>query len=161
LQGVPLRIEDASSLSLARLRSLARDQRRHEAGLGLVVADYLQLLNGADPRVPREQQVAQFSRELKLLAKELRVPVVALSQLNRMSEQRTDKRPTKADLRESGSIEQDADLVAFIYRDEYYNDESDQQGLAEVILAKHRNGPTDSVKLSFLKRYAKFADLAA
>jgi replicative DNA helicase len=89
------------------------------------------------------------------------VPIVALSQLSRAVEQRTDKRPILSDLRESGSIEQDADLVAFIYRDEYYNEESDQQGLAEVILAKHRNGPTDSLKLSFLKRYAKFADLAA
>ena len=89
------------------------------------------------------------------------MPIVALSQLSRAVEQRHDKRPILADLRESGSIEQDADLVMFIYRDEYYNEESDQQGLAEVILAKHRNGPTDALKLSFLKRYAKFADLAA
>jgi replicative DNA helicase len=105
--------------------------------------------------------VSQISRSLKILARDLDVPIVALSQLSRAVEQRTDKRPILSDLRESGSIEQDADLVAFIYRDEYYNDESDQQGLAEVILAKHRNGPTDAVKLSFLKRYAKFADLAA
>jgi replicative DNA helicase len=105
--------------------------------------------------------VSQISRSLKILARDLEVPIVALSQLSRAVEQRTDKRPILSDLRESGSIEQDADLVAFIYRDEYYNDESDQQGLAEVILAKHRNGPTDAMKLSFLKRYAKFADLAA
>jgi replicative DNA helicase len=105
--------------------------------------------------------VSQISRSLKILARDLEVPIIALSQLSRAVEQRTDKRPILSDLRESGSIEQDADLVAFIYRDEYYNDESDQQGLAEVILAKHRNGPTDSVKLSFLKRYAKFADLAS
>ena len=105
--------------------------------------------------------MSQISRSLKILARDLEVPIVALSQLSRAVEQRTDKRPILSDLRESGSIEQDADLVAFIYRDEYYNDESDQQGLAEVILAKHRNGPTDAMKLSFLKRYAKFADLAA
>jgi replicative DNA helicase len=109
----------------------------------------------------RVQEVSQISRSLKILARDLDVPIVALSQLSRAVEQRTDKRPILSDLRESGSIEQDADLVMFIYRDEYYNDESDQQGLAEVILAKHRNGPTDGLKLSFLKRYAKFADLAA
>jgi replicative DNA helicase len=105
--------------------------------------------------------VSQISRSLKVLARDLEVPIIALSQLSRAVEQRHDKRPILSDLRESGSIEQDADLVGFIYRDEYYNDESDQQGLAEVILAKHRNGPTDAIKLSFLKRYAKFADLAA
>ena len=95
-----------------------------------------------------------------MLARDLDVPILAMSQLSRAVEQRHDKRPILSDLRESGSIEQDSDLVLFIYRDEYYNDESDQQGIAEVILAKHRNGPTDSLKLSFLKRYAKFADLA-
>ena len=109
----------------------------------------------------RVQEVSQISRQLKVLARDLEVPIIALSQLSRAVEQRQDKRPILSDLRESGSIEQDADLVAFIYRDEYYNDESDQQGLAEIIVAKHRNGPTDSLKLSFLKRYAKFADLAA
>src|SRR5947207_2234785 len=109
----------------------------------------------------RVQEVSQISRSLKILARDLDVPILALSQLSRAVEQRHDKRPILSDLRESGSIEQDADLVIFIYRDEYYNEESDQQGLAEVILAKHRNGPTDAVKLSFLKRYAKFADLAA
>ena len=102
-----------------------------------------------------------MSRSLKILARDLNVPIVALSQLSRAVEQRNDKLPILSDLRESGSIEQDADLVAFVYRDEYYNEDSDQQGLAEVILAKHRNGPTDSIKLSFLKRYAKFSDLAA
>jgi len=109
----------------------------------------------------RVQEVSQISRNLKVLARDLDVPILAMSQLSRAVEQRHDKRPILSDLRESGSIEQDADLVAFIYRDGYYNDDSDQQGLAEVILAKHRNGPTDAIKLSFLKRYAKFADLAA
>jgi replicative DNA helicase len=109
----------------------------------------------------RVQEVSQISRALKVLARDLEVPIIAVSQLSRAVEQRHDKRPILSDLRESGSIEQDADIVAFIYRDEYYNDESDPQGLAEVIVAKHRNGPTDTVKLSFLRRYAKFADLAA
>ena len=110
----------------------------------------------------RVQEVSQISRNLKVLARDLDVPILALSQLSRAVEQRHDKRPILSDLRESGSIEQDADLVLFVYRDEYYNgEESDQQGLAELILAKHRNGPTDAIKLSFLRRYAKFADLAA
>ena len=110
----------------------------------------------------RVQEVSQISRSLKVLARDLDVPIIALSQLSRAVEQRHDKRPILSDLRESGSIEQDADIVMFIYRDEYYNgEESEQQGLAEVIVAKHRNGPTDTVKLSFLKRYAKFSDLAA
>ena len=113
----------------------------------------------ADSRV---QEVSQISRSLKVLARDLDIPILALSQLSRAVEQRHDKRPILSDLRESGSIEQDADLVAFVYRDEYYNgEESDSQGIAELILAKHRNGPTDTVRLSFLKRYAKFADLAA
>jgi replicative DNA helicase len=107
------------------------------------------------------QEVSQISRQLKVLARDLDVPIIALSQLSRAVEQRGDKRPILSDLRESGSIEQDSDIVMFIYRDDYYDDESDQQGLAEVHIAKHRNGPTDSVKLSFLRRYAKFADLAA
>ena len=106
--------------------------------------------------------MSQISRSLKVLARDLDVPIIAMSQLSRAVEQRHDKRPILSDLRESGSIEQDADLVFFIYRDEYYNpEETDQQGLAEIILAKHRNGPTGTEKLSFLKRYAKFADLAA
>ena len=121
----------------------------------------MQLMTSGVSAENRVQEVSQISRALKILARDLDVPILALSQLSRAVEQRHDKRPILSDLRESGSIEQDADLVIFIYRDEYYNEDSDQQGLAEVILAKHRNGPTDSVKLSFLKRYAKFADLAA
>jgi len=114
--------------------------------------------------VTSQQKARKLFTQLELeqsRARDLDVPILAMSQLSRAVEQRHDKRPILSDLRESGSIEQDADLVMFIYRDEYYNDESDQQGLAEVIVAKHRNGPTDTVKLSFLRRYAKFADLAA
>jgi replicative DNA helicase len=119
------------------------------------------MTSGSNPE-NRVQEVSQISRQLKVLARDLEVPIIALSQLSRAVEQRQDKRPILSDLRESGSIEQDADLVAFVYRDEYYNgEESDSQGLAEIILAKHRNGPTDAIKLSFLKRYAKFTDLAA
>src|SRR4029077_11174869 len=110
----------------------------------------------------RVQEVSQISRSLKILARDLDVPIIAISQLSRAVEQRHDKRPILSDLRESGSIEQDSDLVMFVYRDEYYNgEESDQQGVAELILSKHRNGPTGAVKLSFLKRFAKFAELAA
>ena len=108
----------------------------------------------------RVQEVSQISRSLKVLARDLDVPIIAISQLSRAVEQRHDKRPILSDLRESGSIEQDADLVMFLYRDEYYNDQSEDQGLAEVILAKHRNGPVGTEKLAFLKRYAKFSDLA-
>jgi replicative DNA helicase len=128
----------------------------------MIVVDYLQLMTSGTTAENRVQEVSQISRSLKVLARDLDVPIIALSQLSRAVEQRHDKRPILSDLRESGSIEQDADIVMFIYRDEYYNgEESEQQGLAEVIVAKHRNGPTDTVKLSFLKRYAKFSDLAA
>ena len=145
---------------MMEIRSKARRLKSRHPNLGLLIIDYLQLMSSASAE-NRVQEVSQISRSLKILARDLEVPIIALSQLSRAVEQRTDKRPILSDLRESGSIEQDADLVAFIYRDEYYNDESDQQGLAEVIVAKHRNGPTDALKLSFLKRYAKFADLAA
>src|SRR4030067_84860 len=133
-----------------------------EPSLGLIVVDYLQLTRSGANAENRVQEVSQISRALKVLARDLDVPIVAMSQLSRAVEQRHDKRPILSDLRESGSIEQDADLVFFVYRDEYHNgEESEQQGIAEITLSKHRNGPTDSVKLSFLKRYAKFADLAA
>ena len=127
-----------------------------EPGLGLIIVDYLQLMTSGASVENRVQEVSAISRSLKVLARDLDVPVLALSQLSRAVEQRHDKRPILSDLRESGSLEQDADLVFFIYRDA----ESDQQGLAEVHLAKHRNGPTGTAKLSFLKRFAKFADLA-
>ena len=163
LAKAPIYVDDTGLLNMMEIRSKARRLKARHPDLGLIVVDYLQLLTPSQRRDSdgRVQEVSEMSRSLKILARDLDVPIVALSQLSRAVEQRTDKRPILSDLRESGSIEQDADLVAFVYRDEYYNDESDQQGLAEVILAKHRNGPTDSIKLSFLKRYAKFSDLAA
>jgi replicative DNA helicase len=161
LMKAPIYVDDTGSINMMEIRSKSRRLKSRHPDLGLIVVDYLQLMSSAGSAENRVQEVSQISRSLKILARDLEVPIVALSQLSRAVEQRTDKRPILSDLRESGSIEQDADLVAFIYRDEYYNDESDQQGLAEVILAKHRNGPTDAMKLSFLKRYAKFADLAA
>jgi replicative DNA helicase len=159
LAKAPIYVDDTGSITMMEIRSKARRLKTREANLGLIVVDYLQLMTSGASAENRVQEVSQISRNLKVLARD--VPILAMSQLSRAVEQRHDKRPILSDLRESGSIEQDADLVMFIYRDEYYNEESDQQGLAEVILAKHRNGPTDAVKLSFLKRYAKFADLAA
>jgi replicative DNA helicase len=153
-------VDDQGSITMMEIRSKARRLKSREPNLGLIVVDYLQLMTSGSNVESRVQEVSQISRSLKVLARDLDVPILAMSQLSRAVEQRHDKRPILSDLRESGSIEQDADLVMFIYRDEYYNDESDQQGIAEVHLAKHRNGPTDTVKLSFLKRYAKFADLA-
>ena len=161
LMKAPIYVDDTGSLTMMDIRSKARRLKSQNPQLGLIVVDYLQLMTSGQSVENRVQEVSQISRQLKVLARDLEVPIMALSQLSRAVEQRHDKRPILSDLRESGSIEQDSDLVVFIYRDEYYNpDETDQQGLAEVIVAKHRNGPTDSLKLSFLKRYAKFADLA-
>jgi len=161
LAKAPIYVDDTGSITMMEIRSKARRLKSKEPNLGLIVVDYMQLMTTGQTAENRVQEVSQISRQLKVLARDLDVPILAMSQLSRAVEQRHDKRPILSDLRESGSIEQDADLVMFIYRDEYYNEESDQQGLAEVHLAKHRNGPTDSIKLSFLKRYAKFADLAA
>jgi replicative DNA helicase len=161
LAKAPLYVDDTGSINLMEIRSKARRLKSREPTLGLILIDYLQLMTSGVTVENRVQEVSQISRSLKVLARDLDVPIVAMSQLSRAVEQRHDKRPILSDLRESGSIEQDADLVMFIYRDEYYNEESDQQGIAEVALAKHRNGPTDTIKLSFLKRYAKFSDLAA
>jgi replicative DNA helicase len=161
LAKAPIFVDDTGSITLMELRSKARRLKSREPNLGLIVVDYMQLMTSGTTAENRVQEVSQISRSLKVLARDLDVPILAMSQLSRAVEQRHDKRPILSDLRESGSIEQDSDVVMFVYRDEYYNDESDQQGLAEVIVAKHRNGPTDAIKLSFLKRYAKFADLAA
>jgi replicative DNA helicase len=162
LAKAPIYVDDTGSITMMEIRSKARRLKSKHQDLGLIIVDYLQLMTSGTTAENRVQEVSQISRSLKVLARDLDVPIIALSQLSRAVEQRHDKRPILSDLRESGSIEQDADIVMFIYRDEYYNgEESEQQGLAEVIVAKHRNGPTDTVKLSFLKRYAKFSDLAA
>jgi replicative DNA helicase len=161
LAKAPIYVDDTGSITMMEIRSKARRLKSKHPELGLIIVDYLQLMTSGTSAENRVQEVSQISRSLKVLARDLDLPIVALSQLSRAVEQRHDKRPILSDLRESGSLEQDADIVVFIYRDEYYEAESDQQGLAEVHIAKHRNGPTDTVKLSFLRRYAKFADLAA
>src|SRR6266487_1614251 len=161
LAKAPIYVDDTGSITMMEIRSKARRLKTREPNLGLIVVDYLQLMTSGASAENRVQEVSQISRNLKVLARDLDVPILAMSQLSRAVEQRHDKRPILSDLRESGSIEQDSDLVMFVYRDEYYNEESDQQGLAEIILSKHRNGPTGVEKLSFLKRYAKFADLAS
>ncbi len=152
-------IDDTPALSPVDLRSRARRLKR-EHGLGLIVIDYLQLMQVPGNKENRATEISEISRGLKALAKELDVPVIALSQLNRALEKRTDKRPMMSDLRESGAIEQDADVIMFIYRDEYYNKESADKGLAEIIIGKQRNGPTDTVKLTFLGHYTKFENYA-
>jgi replicative DNA helicase len=162
LMKAPIYVDDSGSITIMELRSKARRLKSREPSLGLIVVDYIQLMTSGSNAENRVQEVSQISRALKVLARELEVPILAMSQLSRAVEQRHDKRPLLSDLRESGSLEQDSDLVFFVYRDEYYlGEESDQQGIAEIILAKHRNGPTGTIKLSFLRRYAKFADLAA
>lgn len=161
LAKAPIYVDDTGSITMMEIRSKARRLKSKEPNLGLIVVDYIQLMTSGSTVENRVQEVSQISRNLKVLARDLDVPVLALSQLSRAVEQRHDKRPILSDLRESGSIEQDADLVFFIYRDEYYNDETDQQGIAEIHLAKHRNGPTGTEKVAFMSRYAKFADLAA
>ncbi len=161
LSKAPIFVDDTGSITMMEIRSKARRLKSKHPDLAMIIVDYLQLMTSGSTVENRVQEVSQISRSLKLLARDLDLPIVALSQLSRAVEQRHDKRPILSDLRESGSIEQDADLVIFLYRDEYYaGEESDQQGLAEVIVAKHRNGPTGTVKLSFLRRYAKFSDLA-
>jgi replicative DNA helicase len=162
LAKAPIYVDDTGSITMMEIRSKLRRLKMREPNLGLVVVDYLQLMTSGTSVENRVQEVSQISRSLKVLARDLEVPIVALSQLSRAVEQRHDKRPILSDLRESGSIEQDADLVMFVYRDEYYNpDDTESAGVAELILSKHRNGATGLEKLAFQKRYAKFADLAA
>lgn len=158
LSDAPIFIDDTVGISLAELRSKAR-RLKMEHNLGMIIIDYLQLLSVGKKTESRQQEVAQISRTLKGLARELKVPVIALSQLNRGVEQRQDKRPIMSDLLESGAIEADADLISFIYRDEYYHSESEKKGIAEIIIAKHRNGPVGTVELGFLKEFTKFVNL--
>src|SRR6266704_932292 len=153
-------IDDTAAISVLEMRAKARRLATEQKQLDMIVVDYMQLMSGSTRRFEsRQQEVSPISRELKALAKELNVPLVALSQLSRAPENRTDHRPQLADLRESGAIEQDADLVAFIYREEQYNKTEENKNIAELIVAKQRNGPTDTVYLAFVNQFAKFADL--
>jgi replicative DNA helicase len=162
----PVWIDDTAGITLmemrAKVRRLAsRLNAQGEIPLSLIVVDYLQLMIGQRTRAEnRQQEIAEISRGLKVLARDLNIPVVAVAQLSRAVEQRHDKRPLLSDLRDSGSIEQDADMVMFLYRDEYYNPDSDDKGIAEIIIGKHRNGPTGKVQLAWLEQYTKFASLA-
>lgn len=159
LEQVKLWVNDSPAMTLSQVRSAVR-RFKSEHGLGMVVLDYLQLLPTPSGIESRQEGVSEISRSLKILAKELDVPILALSQLNRALEQRFDKRPVLADLRESGAIEQDADVVLFIYRDDVYHPDSEKRGVAELLLRKHRNGPTGDIELAFLPAFAKFGDLA-
>ncbi len=160
LSEVPMEIDETAALNPLDLRARARRLHRQYGGLGLIVVDYLQLMSSSSAGENRATEISEISRSLKALAKELRVPVMALSQLNRSLEQRPNKRPVMSDLRESGAIEQDADVILFIYRDEVYNENSPDKGVAEVIIGKQRNGPIGTVRLTFLNHYTRFENFA-
>jgi len=159
LSEAPLFIDDTPGISALEMRAKAR-RLKIEHNLGLVIVDYLQLMRGRASADSREQEISDISRSLKALAKELSIPVIALSQLNRRVEERGDKRPQLSDLRESGAIEQDADVILFLYRDEIYNKSEENRGKAEIIIGKQRNGPTDKVDLAFLDKYTRFENLS-
>jgi len=159
LAEAPIFIDDSANINLMEIRAKCR-RLKAKHGLGMVVIDYLQLMQSPRKSENRQQEVSEISRNLKILARELQVPVLCASQLNRGVEMRADKRPLLGDLRESGSIEQDSDLVMFIYRDEVYNPDTEARGEAELILAKHRNGPTGTIRLAFMNQYTKFASIA-
>jgi replicative DNA helicase len=163
LNDAPIFIDEGAGLSSFDVRARARRLHRQTGGLGLIVVDYLQLMAGTSGRASenRATEISEISRSLKSLAKELNVPVVALSQLNRSVDQRPDKRPVMSDLRESGAIEQDADLILFIYRDEVYNPDSEDKGMAEIIIAKQRNGPIGRIRLTFLGQHTRFENFAS
>lgn len=156
----PLFIDDSPNMTLMEIRAKCR-RLKQQHGLKLVVIDYLQLMTSGKKVESRQQEVSEFSRALKLLAKELEVPVIAISQLNRGPEQRTDKKPAMSDLRESGAIEQDADMIILLHREDAYEKESPRAGEADLIVAKHRNGPTDTIVVAFQGHYSRFVDMAA
>jgi replicative DNA helicase len=158
LAEAPFFIDDTPAITITELRAKARRLHR-DTPLSLIVVDYLQLVRSPTYANSREQEISDISRSLKALAKELNVPVIALSQLNRSVESRTDKRPMMSDLRESGAIEQDADIIMFIYRDEVYNEATPDKGVAELILGKHRSGPTGTVRLAFFAEFTRFDSL--
>ncbi len=160
LAGTQLFIDDSPALTPTEVRARARRLAREHGQLGLIVVDYLQLMQSPSSGDNRVQQISDISRGLKALAKELNVPVIALSQLNRNLEQRPNKRPVMSDLRDSGAIEQDADLIVFVYRDEVYNEDSPDKGIAEIIIGKQRNGPLGTVRLTFLGQYTRFENFA-
>jgi len=154
----PVFIDDTAAITVTELRAKARSLHREDP-LSLIVVDYLQLMRSPAYQHSREQEISDISRSLKALAKELKVPVVALSQLNRSVESRVDKRPVMSDLRESGAIEQDADVIMFVYRDEVYNPETPDKGVAELIIAKQRNGPVGTVRVAFAPEFTRFDNL--
>jgi len=160
LHTAPIFVDDSASLNLMEIRAKARRLRAKEHTLGLIILDYLQLMMGDVGAENRQQEISRISRGLKILARELEVPVLALSQLSRQVEQRAGNKPVLSDLRESGAIEQDADVVLFIYRDEVYNRDSPDKGTAEIIIGKQRNGPIGECKLAFVQNYTRFTDLA-
>jgi replicative DNA helicase len=160
LAAAPIWIDDNPNLTVMEIRAKARRLKSQVGDLGMVVVDYLQLMTGRSSAENRQVEVSEISRGLKILARELECPVVALSQLSRQLELRSDKRPMLADLRESGSIEQDADVVMFIYRDDVYHHDSPDRGQAEIIVSKHRNGPTGVCRLAFLEQFTRFANMA-
>ena len=151
-------IDDTPGITIGEMRSKCRKYKL-EYGLKMIIIDYLQLMSGSGRSDSRQQEISDISRSLKALARELEVPVLALSQLSRAVEQRPDHRPMLSDLRESGAIEQDADVVMFIYRDDYYNKDTEKKGIAEIIVAKQRNGPIGTVELVWLPEYTKFANM--
>jgi replicative DNA helicase len=158
LSNAQIYIDDTPGIRIAEMRAKCR-RLKQERGLGMILIDYLQLIQGDGKADNRQQEVSEISRSLKALARELEVPVIALSQLSRSVEQRQDKRPMMSDIRESGSIEQDADIVAFLYRDDYYDKETENKNIIEIIIAKQRNGPVGTVQLAFAKEYSKFVNL--